>query len=49
MCAHLPRVSVQLGGGRVDATIGSALDLFGGALPYADVLAWHRAQQQRRY
>lgn len=35
-----------LGSGRIDATIGSALDMFGGALPYADVLAWHRAQQR---
>jgi len=32
----------DLGGGRVDATIGSALDLFGGPLPYDEVLAWHR-------
>jgi phosphoribosylformimino-5-aminoimidazole carboxamide ribotide isomerase len=29
-----------LGGGRVDVTIGSALDIFGGTLPYADVVAW---------
>lgn len=34
-----------LGGGRVDATIGSALDIFGGPLPYAKVLEWHRQQQ----
>ncbi len=34
----------DLGGGRVDATIGSALDLFGGQIPYQDVLAWHRRQ-----
>lgn len=33
-----------VGQGRVDATIGSALDIFGGDLPYADVLAWHQAQ-----
>lgn len=32
------------GGGRVDITVGSALDIFGGKLPYADVVAWHRAQ-----
>lgn len=31
-----------VGQGRVDATIGSALDIFGGALRYQDVLAWHR-------
>mmetsp|Transcript_22092 Transcript_22092/g.58322 ORF Transcript_22092/g.58322 Transcript_22092/m.58322 type:complete len:268 (-) Transcript_22092:78-881(-) len=35
-----------LGGGKVDATIGSALDMFGGPLPYADVLAWHHKQQE---
>ena len=29
-----------LGRGRVDLTIGSALDVFGGDIPYADVLAW---------
>jgi phosphoribosylformimino-5-aminoimidazole carboxamide ribotide isomerase len=27
---------------RVDATIGSALDIFGGELAYAGVVAWHR-------
>jgi phosphoribosylformimino-5-aminoimidazole carboxamide ribotide isomerase len=30
------------GCGRVDATIGSALDIFGGKLPYRDVVQWHR-------
>jgi phosphoribosylformimino-5-aminoimidazole carboxamide ribotide isomerase len=30
------------GKGRVDATIGSALDIFGGKLPYRDVVEWHR-------
>jgi len=30
------------GGGRVDATIGSALDIFGGPLSYADVVEWHK-------
>jgi predicted GNAT family acetyltransferase len=35
----------RLGRGRVDVSIGSALDLFGGTLPYAAVLEWHRAQQ----
>ena len=29
---HLPK----------DATVGSALDLFGGDLRYADVVDWHR-------
>lgn len=41
--ADLDRVET-LGQGRVDLTIGSALDLFGGDLPYADVVAWHRAR-----
>jgi len=34
----------ELGGGRVDVTIGSALDLFGGQVAYRDVVAWHRTQ-----
>lgn len=42
--ADLERIRV-LGGGRVDATVGSALDIFGGPLPYKEVLAWHRAGQ----
>lgn len=33
----------SVGQGRVDATIGSALDIFGGDLPYQDVLAWQAA------
>jgi len=41
--ADLERIG-SLGRGRVDATIGSALDMFGGSLPYAEVLAWHREQ-----
>ena len=32
----------RVGKGRVDATIGSALDIFGGGLPYAEVIAWQR-------
>lgn len=31
----------SLSQGRVDLTIGSALDLFGGAIPYADCVAWN--------
>jgi len=31
-----------LGAGRIDATVGSALDLFGGTLPYRDVVALDR-------
>lgn len=34
------------GKGRVDITVGSALDIFGGKLAYADVLAWHHTQQR---
>jgi phosphoribosylformimino-5-aminoimidazole carboxamide ribotide isomerase len=34
----------QRGGGRVDISIGSALDIFGGSLPYADVVAWQHRQ-----
>jgi hypothetical protein len=33
------------GQGRVDITVGSALDIFGGKLRYEDVVAWHAAQQ----
>lgn len=36
----------KLGRGRVDLSIGSALDIFGGSLPYADVVAWQRQQEQ---
>lgn len=41
----LERVRVA-GGGRVDITVGSALDIFGGKLPYADVVAWNTKQRQ---
>merc|ERR1711957_1049604 len=39
----MERIKV-LGKGRVDATIGSALDLFGGPLAYSEVLAWDGRQ-----
>lgn len=42
----LERVRVS-GLGRVDITVGSALDVFGGKLPYDEVVAWHRRQQQQ--
>jgi phosphoribosylformimino-5-aminoimidazole carboxamide ribotide isomerase len=32
------------GAGRVDVTVGSALDIFGGKLAYKDILEWHRKQ-----
>ena len=28
------------GNGRVDFTVGSALDIFGGTLPYKNMLVW---------
>jgi len=34
----------QLGEGRVDLTIGSALDIFGGNVSYAEVVSWHHRQ-----
>ncbi|KAI4364190.1 hypothetical protein MLD38_020317 [Melastoma candidum] len=40
----LERIRVA-GMGRVDVTVGSALDIFGGDLPYRDVVAWHAQQQ----
>jgi len=42
--AHLDVVK-QLGRGRIDLTIGSALDIFGGSLPYHKVVEWQRAQE----
>ncbi|XP_057505660.1 1-(5-phosphoribosyl)-5-[(5-phosphoribosylamino)methylideneamino] imidazole-4-carboxamide isomerase, chloroplastic-like isoform X2 [Actinidia eriantha] len=33
------------GMGRVDVTVGSALDIFGGNLAYKDVVAWHTQQE----
>ena len=35
-----------LGNGRVDLTIGSALDIFGGEVPYREVVAWQRRQER---
>jgi phosphoribosylformimino-5-aminoimidazole carboxamide ribotide isomerase len=35
----------ELGNDKVDATIGSALDCFGGKLKYDDVVVWHSEQQ----
>ena len=32
------------GDGRVDVTVGSALDIFGGELPFQAVVDWHRLQ-----
>lgn len=41
--ADLDRVKA-LGQGRVDLTIGSALDIFGGDIRYEDVVAWQRRE-----
>lgn len=35
------------GRGRLDATIGSALDIFGGKLPYEDVIAYFEAEKNK--
>ena len=35
----------KLGNDKVDATIGSALDCFGGQLSYDKVVEWHNKQQ----
>ncbi len=32
----------ELGSNRVDITIGSALDIFGGSIPYRSVVEWFR-------
>ena len=34
-----------LGGGRVDVSVGSALDIFGGSLSYDELARWSREQQ----
>lgn len=36
----------KLGQNRVDLTIGSALDIFGGSVSYDAVIAWQRAEEQ---
>ncbi|KAG6779107.1 hypothetical protein POTOM_015476 [Populus tomentosa] len=40
----LERIKVA-GDRRVDVTVGSALDIFGGNLPYKDVVSWHTRQE----
>ncbi|GJR81865.1 1-(5-phosphoribosyl)-5-[(5-phosphoribosylamino) methylideneamino] imidazole-4-carboxamide isomerase, chloroplastic [Tanacetum coccineum] len=40
----MERIKVA-GMGRVDVTVGSALDIFGGKLAYKDVVAWHCQQE----
>ena len=36
----------HLGKGKVDLTIGSALDCFGGNIPYEEVIQWHKNENQ---
>ena len=43
--SDLDRVK-EFGRGRVDLTIGSALDIFGGHIAYRDVVEWHHANQR---
>jgi phosphoribosylformimino-5-aminoimidazole carboxamide ribotide isomerase len=45
--ADLEHVNM-LGQGRVDLTIGSALDIFGGDIRYQDVVAWQRREAGRQ-
>ena len=37
----------KLGKGRVDATIGSSLDIFGGNIPYSEVVKWHNRVRKK--
>lgn len=39
----------NVGRGIVDVTVGSALDIFGGAMKYEDAVRWERAQEAKRY
>ncbi|XVF55730.1 hypothetical protein PTKIN_Ptkin06aG0060300 [Pterospermum kingtungense] len=36
----------EAGHGRVDVTVGSALDIFGGKLAYSDVVSWHESNRR---
>jgi phosphoribosylformimino-5-aminoimidazole carboxamide ribotide isomerase len=36
-----------LGNNKVDCTVGSALDIFGGSLSYENVVTWHKEQQNK--
>ena len=37
-----------LGGGRVDVSVGSALDIFGGSLPFAELVRWQAQELAAR-
>lgn len=47
--AHCVQDDLELinraGQGRVDVTVGSALDLFGGPISYTEVVFWHLQQR----
>lgn len=45
--ADLERVA-EAGKGRVDVTVGSALDIFGGKLAFEEVVAWSRREEEKR-
>lgn len=36
----------KIGNSRIDATVGSALDIFGGSLKYSDVVHWNNEQKR---
>lgn len=36
----------KAGSGKIDATVGSALDIFGGKLKYEDVVKWHKERNR---
>jgi phosphoribosylformimino-5-aminoimidazole carboxamide ribotide isomerase len=38
----------RLGGGKVDCTVGSALDIFGGSLKYTDTVEWHNKRNNNQ-
>jgi len=44
--SDLDRVK-ELGKNRVDLTIGSALDIFGGSIPYRQVVQWHHGNDRK--
>jgi len=46
--SDLDRVK-ELGQGRVDVTAGSALDIFGGDIPYRRVVEWDHENRRREY
>jgi phosphoribosylformimino-5-aminoimidazole carboxamide ribotide isomerase len=45
---HLEDVELvrRAGGGRVDVSVGSALDVFGGTLPYEALVDWQREEEK---